>query len=464
MGGDGAPRPSTEPPSVARGRPRRTPHSRPGASGRSSGAEAGEDGGGCSGECARPPRRRLGKRKPVVRSPARRRRRAGRPGSGRIAIRGIEEGGGVGPLGAGVPGTAVLVCTRAGGARGGGGPGARRGPARRTQWLWGGWARGRRPLPGAAGPGRGARRPCGQSFSRGRELKRLQNKAAAAHGAGRGPGGGAPTRNLRAGGRASGVGGRPRNFVRARAGAGPRGPRGSGATRALRVGFCVPPRGQLSLVRGGAPLAPPVSPTPARSRLAPATAWSRDGALAGERGAGGLGGLGRSGGPAAMFLLRGGPRRARRGRGTWRPLRAVRSRLFPTQASGRVRRARRTDPLPLGAPIGARAGHKGRPVCPEPRSARASPPLVAQPPRSGRAGGLGASGSDLPPPGGRAWTRWPPCATCAAAGPGSMSVAGTWQCGVFTPVRFSLDKLARRGKNQRGERAGGFCGTGSGGN
>lgn len=206
-GGDGAPRPSTEPPSAARGRPRRTPHSRPGASDRSSGAEAGEDGGGCSGECARPPRRRLGKRKPVVRSPARRRRRAGRPGSGRIAIRGIEEGGGVGPLGAGVPGTAVLVRTRAGGARGGGGPGARRGPARRTQWPWGGWARGRRPLPGASGPGRGARRPCGQSFSRGRELKRLQNKAAAAHGAGRGPGGGAPTRNLRAGGRAAWAGG-----------------------------------------------------------------------------------------------------------------------------------------------------------------------------------------------------------------------------------------------------------------
>lgn len=159
----------------------------------------------------------------------------------------------------------------------------------------------------------------------------------------------------RAGERAAWAGG-PRNFVRARAGAGTRGPRGSGATRALRVGFCVPPRGQLHLVRGGAPLAPPGSPSPARSRLAPATAWSRDGALAGERGAGGLGGLGRRGGPAAMFLLRGGPRRARRGRGTWRRLRAARRRLFPAQASGRVRRARRTDPLSLGAPIGGPRG------------------------------------------------------------------------------------------------------------
>lgn len=157
-------------------------------------------------------------------------------------------------------------------------------------------------------------------------------------------------------------------------------------------------------------------------------------------------------------------RAARRGRGTWRPLRAARSRLFPAQASGRVRRARRTDPLPLGAPVGARAGHKGRPACPEPRSARASPPLVAQPPRSGRGEDSARPALTCRPLAAARGPAWPPCATCAAAGLGSMSVAGTWQCGVFTPVRFSLDKLVRRGKNHRGERTGDFCGTGRGGN
>lgn len=258
-------------------------------------------------------------------------------------------------MGAGVPRAAVLARTRAGW-----GPRGRRprSPAvvRRAHTM----ALGRVGTRPPAGPGRlGGRAWCAVAV-RAKFLPGARVKAPAEQSGG-GTWGRPRAERGRAheepaGGRASGVGGRPRNFVRSRAGAGTRGPRGSGATRALRVGFCVPPRGQLHLVRGGPPLAPPVSPSPARSRLAPATAWSRDGALAGERGAGGLGGLGRSGGPAAMFLLRGGPRRARRGRGTWRRLRAARRRLFPAQASGRVQRARRTDPLPLGVPIGGPRG------------------------------------------------------------------------------------------------------------
>lgn len=73
---------------------------------------------------------------------------------------------------------------------------------------------------------------------------------------------------------------------------------------------------------------------------------------------------------------------------------------------------------PLAAPplprslAGGRAGHKGRPACPEPRSARASaPPLAAQPPRNGRGESPRPArpGSDLPPPGGRAGTRRADC-------------------------------------------------------
>lgn len=170
-------------------------------------------------------------------------------------------------------------------------------------------ARGSRPLQGS-GCMRGAESQAKESFSRGRELKRLQNKAAAvaAHGAGRGPGGGAPTRYLRAGGRrdVGGSLGAPKLYARE----GGRRARELGAARPgrhphsawallTRVGS---PRARLSTSRAVARGAGPCRPRLRRgASLAHPLAW--------ERGAGGLAELGGSGGRAAMFLrggLRGG--------------------------------------------------------------------------------------------------------------------------------------------------------------
>lgn len=131
----------------------------------------------------------------------------GRPGvwQRRLAApslaRGLAEGQGraaVGRVGGGGVRAAAAPGTRADPAR----AGRAGGRAADTMAPRGRDARGLRPLRGS-GRTRGARSPGRESFSRGRELKRLQNKAAAAaaHGAGRGPRGGAPTRYLRAGGR-----------------------------------------------------------------------------------------------------------------------------------------------------------------------------------------------------------------------------------------------------------------------
>lgn len=185
---------------------------------------------------------------------------------------------GLGPLGAGV-GRPSWRARGPEGARGGGGPGP--GEARPAHTMALGRLRTRpAAVPGAAGAGRGARPPCGESFSRGRELKRLQNKAAAAHGAGRGPGGGAPTRNLRAGG----VGGRhsasPKLCAR-RAGlrdAGAAGRRGRGATPRSAWALCAaawaaPLAGEATpAVRPGGPGRPG---PPSGRRGAPDGRWLR---------------------------------------------------------------------------------------------------------------------------------------------------------------------------------------------
>lgn len=173
---------------------------------------------------------------------------AKRSGGGAGGTAGAAGRVGLGPLGAGM-GRPSWRARGPEGARGGGGPNPSGACPAHTMAL------GRlrtRPVavPGAAGARRGARPRCGESFSRGRELKRLQNKAAAAaHGAGRGPGGGAPTRNLRAGGREARRG---RESASPKLCARPSGRRtqelrgdgARGATRAPR-GLCVRPRGQL---------------------------------------------------------------------------------------------------------------------------------------------------------------------------------------------------------------------------
>lgn len=117
---------------------------------------------------------------------------------------------------------------------------------------------------------------------------------------------------------------------------------------------------------------------------------------------------------------------------------------------------------------GGRAGHKGRPACPEPRHARASaPPLAAQPPRNGRGlggGGVSASGaarpgSDLPPPGGRAGNpQGPPAPLCDMCCRPGLHERGGYLAGSRVPVRFSLDKLARRGENWRAQQGSWFLG------
>lgn len=249
---------------------------------------------------------------------------AKRSGGGAGGTAGAAGRVGLGPLGAGM-GRPSWRARGPEGARGGGGPNPGGACPAHTMAL------GRlrtRPVavPGAAGARRGARPPCGESFSRGRELKRLQNKAAAAaHGAGRGPGGGAPTRNLRAGGREARRG---RESASPKLCARPSGRRDAGA--AGRRGPGRHPRSAWALCAAAwaAPLVGEATWRPAGGpgRLSPPSGRRGAGTGAGyERGAGGLGGLGRSGGPAAMFL-RGGLRAPRAGD---MAATARRRRLFP---------------------------------------------------------------------------------------------------------------------------------------
>lgn len=252
---------------------------------------------------------------------------------------------------------------------------------------------------------------------------------------------------------------RPRNFVRAGPGSGTRELRGDGAGAPPRAprGLCVRPRGQLpSRARRPLRSARAARDAPARPR---GGAEPRTGAGC-ERGAGGPGGFGRSGGPAAMFL-RGGLRAPRAGGGgTWRRLRAAAdcSRLRPRAACGE--RPVRPPPSPGAWPGGARDTKDGRRV----RSLATLGPPRRRSPRSRPETGGGWGGGESPRPAqrGPALTcrplaaargthkgRLPPCATCAA-GPGSMSVAGTWQDPVF-PSGFLL--ISWRGGEKTGERS-----------
>lgn len=474
-----------------RGGPAGRPHPRPGASGRSkteAGGEAGararggrgEDGGSYSSRWVCPPLRRR-RETCCVRPGA-----GGRPGGAERSGPGRRGGGGVaggrgGSRAVGRPACGgrglLLPGSHAGGPRGraaaagrvGGGGGRTRpradpawaGPAggragaRRTQWPLEEETREAR-APSRLGVHAGRGGPGRETFSRGRELKRLQNKAAAAaaHGAGRGPGGGAPTRYLRAGGRRGGGGSpRPPNFVRGRtaAGAGARGV-AAWAPPPPRVGF---------VTRVGSPRA--------------GRATSRSAA----RGAG-PGGLG--GGveapsaahrPGARRWRAGPARRERRPRRHVPAGRAARGEggghggdcaprpIVPGLGLGpRATGTAVAEPPPLWAGRGGAGGHKGGAARPRPRRARASAPPVAArlPPGNGWGEVAASSRAQLWPiapwrPRGEPQGRAPPCATCAA-GPGSMSVAGTLQSRLFLPPFLFLSRSKGDGNWRR--RAG-FC-------
>ncbi|XP_043333715.1 translation initiation factor IF-2-like [Cervus canadensis] len=299
------------------------------------------------------------------------------------------------------PGPARTLPGPAGGA-GGRARGAHNGPSRKGR---------ARPVPPRL-QGSGRTRAAGslgkESFSRGRELKRRQNKAAAAaaHGAGRGPGGGAPTRYLRAGGR--------RGPARS-----PRAPKlcaREGGRRARVLGAARPGRHPHSvwalLTRVGSPRAGLSTSRVVAGGAGPGGPWWRRGTLfgrplAGERGAGGQARLGGSGGRAAMFL-RGGLRGGEGGGhgGDCAPPPIVPGLGLGPRATGTAV----AEPPPLWAGLGGEGWGTQR---------RGGAP--ASPPRSGlgaagrraaaagkRVGGLpcpAGPDSDPPPPGGRAENR-----------------------------------------------------------
>ncbi|XP_039693921.1 spidroin-1-like [Pteropus medius] len=312
---------------------------------------------------------------------------------------------------------------RAGGRRvGGGGVRAAAAPGTRTDPSWaapaGGWASAVHNGPSGKGSARLAPLPglgelAGrvvsgkESFSWGRELKRLQNKAAAvaAHGAGRGPGGGAPTRYLRASGRCD-VGGSsraPKLCVRV----GGRGARELGAARPGRH----PHSSWALLTRVGSPRAGLATSRPVVRGTGPGRPRLRCGAtfahpLFGARGAGEPVRLGGSGGRAAMFL-RGGLRGGEGGGhgGDCAPPPIVPGLGLGPRAMGTAV----AEPPPLWAQLGGAGGHKGGAARSRPCRSRASAPAVAArlPPGNGVGGLPRPAGldSDPPPPGGRAGNR-----------------------------------------------------------
>lgn len=219
---------------------------------------------------------------------------------------------------------------------------------------------------------------------------------------------------------------RPRNFVRAGPGSGTRELRGDGAGAPPRAprGLCVRPRGQLpSRARRPLRSARAARDAPARPR---GGAEPRTGAGC-ERGAGGPGGFGRSGGPAAMFL-RGGLRAPRAGGG------GHGGDCAP-------------PPIVPGLGLGPRA------------ASALSAPLPPPEPGRGARGTQRTAGSDLPPPGGRAGNpQGPPAPLCDMCCRPGLHERGGYLAGSRVPVRFSLDKLARRGENWRAQQGSWFLG------
>lgn len=235
--------------------------------------------------------------------------------------------------------------------------------------------------PPGSGCARGAGRPGAESFSRGRELKRPQNKAAA-HMGQAAAGGGAPTRDLRR--RAGGSRG-PQTLCARGWAEGAGAPGGAAwAPPPRRVGFVTP--------RGQPPHPPRDSQLPRpRSRPAPAsvTAWSR---------------LGSPAGPGARRRRVGAARREPRPRRHVPAGRAARGEggghggdcapppIVPGLGLGpRATGTAVAEPPPLWAGLwgGRSGGHKGGAVRPRPRRVRASAPPVAArlPPGNGLGGG-----------------------------------------------------------------------------